>query len=119
MTSEIKIPEWQQVGAQFPVGMSWRLPDDVMMWGNYTVEVVAVEDYAARLLVVITGILSLRTSVPPEQVDKDLISRAKELVGKYARYPYVAAKGTQVPMRLATLTGEYPYFFDEDPRSLE
>lgn len=103
-------PTWQTPGAIFEVTMSWKLLADIRLWAVFTLEVLEVQPTMMRLSTRIKNLVSLRSSVPPEDIEPEWIERVRALEGRYILVPYEAATGTPLYLRLQTLTGEHGYF---------
>lgn len=106
-------------GHRFVARFRWRLEDDSRIWGGFEANVLRHEIAKDRLLARLEKLVSLRTSLPPAEMDQALLARARELVGRYCYLPLPALDEIHLPMRLTTLTGEHRYFFEGDAEGNE
>ncbi len=102
------------VGQQFPVTMHWRMEDRSSVWAGFIAEVTFIDVSQMRLLSRLTEIKMLRTSLPPEEANQEMLNLIRGLVGQFAFLPYEAAHGTKLNLKISTLTGEHSYFFTEE-----
>jgi hypothetical protein len=101
-----------QPGASFPLYMSWKLPDGNRLQVTFTAQVETLELDGNRMLCRLLEIQAAGGDRPESEVDPYYFERVMDLPGKRARVPLDAFHGIVLPLRLATLTGEHPYFFD-------
>lgn len=106
---------WIQAGTRFAVTMHWRLDaaKGIHAWGIFSAEVVRVDGHVRRLLCKLESLDQLSTSHPPSEIEPALIESITALVGKHANLPFEAVQGTNLNLRLETLTGPLTFFFDE------
>jgi hypothetical protein len=104
-------PDLPRPGDTFPVHVGWTLPDGHRLRVTFKVRVEALELDKNRLRCRLLRIQSAGGSQPKVDVDPFYFERVTELVGKRALVPLDALRGVVLPLRLATLTGEHPYFF--------
>jgi hypothetical protein len=99
-----------QPGDTLPVYMGWTLPDGNRLQVTFEVRVEALELDKNRLRCRLLRIQAASGSQPEPDVDPFYFERVTGLVGKQALIPLDALRGIVLPLRLATLTGEHPYF---------
>jgi len=99
-------------GDTFPAHMGWTLPDGHRIQATFKAQVEALEPEKNRMRCRLLEIETVTGSKPASQVDPKYLKRVGMLVGKRAMIPMEARHGLVLPLRLATLTGEHPYFFD-------
>jgi hypothetical protein len=101
-----------QPGDTFPIHMGWTLPDGHRIQATFKVQVEALELEKNRMRCRLLEIETVKGSKPASEVDAGYLTRVGMLVGRRALIPMEALRGLVLPLRLATLTGEHPYFFD-------
>jgi hypothetical protein len=99
-----------QPGDTFSVQMGWTLPDGHRIQATFKVQVEAFEPEKNRMRCRLLEIEAVVGSKPASEIDPEYLSRVGMLVGKRALIPTEALRGLVLPLRLATLTGEHPYF---------
>ena len=109
-------PEWKDIGAQFEVGVAWRLPEGGTLSARLGLEVVEIVETLMRLECQIVEVARLSASIAPDEIDAVILGAAQGLVGKYVRVPYEAAQGTKLNLKVTTLTGEHGFFSAVYPR---
>ncbi len=101
-----------QPGDTFSLHAAWRLPDNHRLRVTFAARVEALERDKNRLRCRLLSVQAAGGTQPEENVPPHYLQRIMALVGKRAWVPLVALEGTVLPLRLATLTGEHPFFFD-------
>jgi hypothetical protein len=101
-----------QPGDIFPVYMGWTLPDGHRLQVTFEAQVEALELDKNRMHCLLLRIQAADGSQPESKVDPYYFDRVMGLVGKRALIPLDALQGIVLPLRLATLTGEHPFFSD-------
>lgn len=79
---------------------------------TFKVRVEALELDRYRMHCQLLQVQAVSGNRPESQVDPFCFERVMNLIGKRAMIPLEALGGIVLPLRLATLTGEHPYFFD-------
>lgn len=97
-------------GDIFPLNMSWALPDGHRLQVVFEAQVEALELDKNRMRCLLLRIQAASGSQPESEVDPYYFDRVMGLVGKRALIPLDALEGIVLPLRLATLTGEHPFF---------
>lgn len=101
-----------QLGDVILVNMAWTLPDGHRLTVTFESQVEAVELDRNRLRVQLRKIQAAGGSQPESEVEPYFLERVMALIGKRAQVPLDTLQGIVLPLRLATLTGEHPYFSD-------
>jgi hypothetical protein len=101
-----------QLGDVILVNMAWTLPDGHRLRVTFESQVEAVEWDKNRLCIQLLKIQEARGSQPESEVEPYFLERVMGLIGKRAQVPIDTLRGIVLPLRLATLTGEHPYFSD-------
>jgi hypothetical protein len=104
-----------QPGDTFPVHMGWTLPDGHRLQVTFEAQVEALELDKNRMRCLLLRVQAANGSQPESEVDSYYFDRVMELVGKRALIPLDALQSVVLPLRLATLTGEHPFFSDWPP----
>ena len=104
--------DYPQVGDTFPVHMGWTLPDGNRLRVTFEVQVETVELDSNRMGCCLLRVQAAGGSQPESEVDPEYLLQVMGMTGKRALVPLDARDGLLLPLRLATLTGEYPFFFD-------
>jgi hypothetical protein len=105
-----------QPGDVFPIHMGWTLPNGHRLQVAFEVQVEEVELGKNRMRCQLLRVQEAGGSQPQADVDPLYFDRVMGLVGKWAMIPLDACQGVVLPLRLATLMGEHPFFFDLDER---
>jgi hypothetical protein len=92
--------------------MGWTLPDGHRLQVTFEVQVEALELEKNRMRCLLLRVQAADGSQPEMEVDPYYFDRVMGLVGKRALIPLDALGGIVLPLRLATLTGEHPFFSD-------
>jgi hypothetical protein len=101
-----------QLGDVVLVNMAWALPDGHRLRVTFESQVEAVELDGNRLRIRVLKIQAAGGSQPESEVEPYFLERVMALIGKHAQVPLDTLQGIVLPLRLATLTGEHPYFSD-------
>ena len=101
-----------QLGDVILVKMAWTLPDGHRLSVTFESQVEDLELEKNRLRVQLLKIRAAGGSQPESEVESYYLERVMGLVGKRAKVPLDTLVGIVLPLRLATLTGEHPYFSD-------
>jgi hypothetical protein len=101
-----------QPGDTFPIHMGWTLPDGNRLRVTFEVQVEILELDSNRMRCCLLHLQAASGSQPESEVDPEYFLRVMGLTGKRALIPLDARDGLPLPLRLATLTGEHPFFFD-------
>ena len=101
-----------QRGDIFPVHMGWKVPGGHRLQVTFKVRVEALELDKNRMRCRLLRIEAAGGSQPESEVNRYYFEQVMGLLGKRAMIPLDARQGIVLPLRLATLTGEHPFFFD-------
>ena len=101
-----------QLGDIFPVHMGWKVPGGHRLRVTFKVQVEALELDKNRMRCRLLRIEAAGGSQSESEVNRYYFEQVMGLLGKRAMIPLDARQGIVLPLRLATLTGEHPFFFD-------
>jgi len=99
-------------GDTFSVCMAWKLPDGNRLQVTFEAQIEALELDKHRMRCRLLRIQAAGGNRPESEVNPAYLQRVMQLIGKQAIIPPDALDGIVLPLRLATLTGEHPFFFD-------
>jgi len=100
------------LGDVIPVRVAWTLPDGHRLHVTFEAQVEALELDRNRLRIQLLKIEAASGSQPESEVEPRYLERVMGLIGKRAQVPLDTLHGTVLPLRLATLMGDHPYFSD-------
>ncbi len=98
-------------GTEFPLRYSFRLPGGGLLKVTFDATIES-EEHEHALYWVRLGRWHELQSPAGQAPAADIVDKLDALVGKRARIPEEATRGTRLPMKYRTLTREMRYFYD-------